>query len=64
MTAPNPASAAARRQIRLGAMVFLVVGIAALAFDLLSRNPEQLRYVLGAGFLIGLSAFIFHKARD
>jgi hypothetical protein len=54
----------ARRQIRVAAAGFMALGVAALAFDVLSRNPEQMRYVLGAAFLIGLSAIIFHQARD
>lgn len=52
-----------RRHVRAGALLFLVLGIGALIFDLLSRNPEQMRYALGASLLIGLSALIFYQAR-
>ena len=52
-----------RRHVRAGALLFLVLGIGALIFDLLSRNPEQMRYALGASFLIGLSAIVFLQAR-
>lgn len=56
--------AVTRRHIRAGAVLFFLLGVAALIFDLVSRNPEQLRYVLGAAFLICLSVLTFHKARD
>jgi hypothetical protein len=55
--------AVTRRQVRAGAGLFLLLGVGALIFDLVSQNPGQMRYVLGAGFLIGLSAIIFHQAR-
>ena len=55
--------AVTRRHVRAGALLFLVLGIGALIFDLLSRNPEQMRYALGASFLIGLSAIVFLQAR-
>ena len=56
--------AVTRRQLRAGAVLFFVLGVAALIFDLVAPNREQLRYVLGASFLICLSALIFHQARD
>jgi hypothetical protein len=56
--------AVTRRHVRTTSIVFLLLGVAALMFDLLSQNPEQLRYVLGAAFLIGLSILSFYKARD
>ena len=62
MSAPNPSIA--RRQIRLAAAGFMALGIAATAFDLLSRNGQQIRYVLGAVLLTGLSALTFQMARD
>ena len=60
MTEPTPA----RRHVRATAAAFALLGLAALAFDLLSPNPEQIRYVLGAFFLIAVSALTFHVARD
>ncbi len=62
MSSATPATA--RRQVRRTAACFLALGAAAVAFDLLSRNPEQLRYVLGAVFLTGLSAVTLFQARD
>ncbi len=55
--------AVTRRHVRAGALLFLLLGAAALIFDLVSRNPEQMRYVLGAALLVALSAFTFLKAR-
>jgi hypothetical protein len=59
-TSPSDRS---RRQVRLGAAGFLALGLASLVFDLLSRDPGQMRYLLGAIFLTGLSALTFHQAR-
>lgn len=56
--------AVTRRHVRTGAVLFLVLGVGALIFDLVSRNPEQMRYALGASFLIGLSAIILYQARE
>jgi hypothetical protein len=64
MTASPQSQSIARRHVRAGALGFLLLGIAALAFDLMSRNAQQMRYVLGAGFLISLSALTFLQARD
>ena len=55
--------AVTRRHVRAGAALFFLLGVGALMFDLLSPNPEQLRYVLGAVFLVGLSLLTFYKAR-
>ena len=55
--------AVTRRHVRAGALLFLLLGAAALIFDLVSRNPGQMRYVLGAALLVALSAFTFLKAR-
>ena len=55
--------AVTRRQLRAGAVLFFLLGVAALIFDLVSPNREQMRYVLGATFLICISALTFHQAR-